>query len=110
MSVPLDPFDPTVIAPGLIAIPLEPTPWDDLPDGQHAVTPDGIVWGRRDGLWHRDPWWQGTDADSVDEFIEICADPNAWAYDLGHPRKNVEESHGPLTPVALPGPMNWDAS
>lgn len=100
VPVPLDPFDPTVIAPGLAAIPLTPTPWDDLPDGQHAVTPDGTVWQRRNGLWHRHPWWQGS---TVEETVAVCADPDEYAYDLGWTRKHVEESVGSLTPITLPG-------
>lgn len=73
----LDPIEPTRIAPNLTAIPLGPTVWDDLPDGQHAVTPDGTVWQRRNGLWHMDPWYQREDADQI---IAVCAEPDAWAY------------------------------
>lgn len=50
-SIPLDPIEPTVIGPGLAAVSLAPTVWDDLPDWQYALTPDGIVWQRRRGLW-----------------------------------------------------------
>lgn len=96
----LDPLDPTAIAPGVIAIPLEPTPWDDLPDGQHAVTPDGTVWQRRGGLWFRDPWWQGMEADDI---AAVCADPDEWAYSLGWPRRDVEDGNGPLRAITLPG-------
>jgi hypothetical protein len=99
--IPLDPIDATQIAPGLVAIPLGPTPWDDLNDGQHAITPDGVVWQRREGLWHRDPWWQGNDAA---ETCEVCSDPGDWAYDLGWSRKHIEDSVGPLTPITLPTP------
>ena len=95
----LDPFDPMVIAPGLAAIPLTPTPWDDLPNGQYAVDPQGIVWQRRAGLWHRDPWWQGCDAA---EIIDICDAFETFAYDLGWTRKHVEDSVGLLTPIILP--------
>ena len=96
----LDPFDPTVIAPGVAAIPLTPTPWDDLPDGQHAVTPDGTVWQRRAGLWHRHPWWQGSTAE---EIIAVCDDPDEYAYSLGWTRKHVEENVGGLMTIDLPG-------
>lgn len=96
----LDPLDPSAVAPGVAAVPLTSTPWDDLPDGQHAVTPDGTVWQRRSGLWHREPWWQGSDAD---EIVNICSDPDEYAYDLGWTRKQVEENVGPLTPITLPG-------
>lgn len=99
MSTPLDPIDPTAIGPGLAAIPLSPTPWDDLLDWQHAVTPDGIVWQRRDGLWSPDPWWQLEDAEQIKA---VCADPDEWAYGGGWPRKMVEEAHGPLEPIDLP--------
>lgn len=97
--IPLDPIEPTEIAPGVIAIPLAPTVWDDLPDGQHAVTPDGTVWQRRGGLWFMDPWWQREDAAQI---IAICAEPDEWAYSNGWPRKTVEEGYGALTPVVLP--------
>jgi hypothetical protein len=96
----LDPLDPTSIMPDLTVVPLTPTPWDDLPDGQHAVTPDGAVWQRRAGLWHRDPWWQGSDAE---EIIAVCTEPDEYAFDLGWTRKHVEETVGPLTPIRLPG-------
>lgn len=99
MTTPIDPIDPTVIGPGLVAIPLSPTVWDDLPDGQCAVTPNGTVWKRRKGLWHMDPWWQGEDADQIKA---ICAEPDQWAYDGGWPRKYVEEAHGALDPITLP--------
>lgn len=99
MSGDLDPIDPTPITPGLVAIPLSPTVWDDLLDGQHAVTPDGWVWQRREGLWVGDPWWQEVDAA---EIIAICAEPNEWAYDMGWPRAHVEDTHGSLTPITLP--------
>lgn len=99
ITMPLDPFDPVVIAPGVAAIPLTPAPWDDLPDGQHAVTPDGSVWQRRKGLWHRDPWWQGLVAR---EIVAVCAEPDEWAFGLGWTRKHVEEHVGPLTPITLP--------
>lgn len=96
----LDPLDPTLVAPGVAAIPLTSTPWDDLPDGQHAVTPNGVVWQRRSGLWHRDPWWQGSEAS---EIVNVCTDPDEYAYDLGWTRKHVEDTHGPLTSITLPG-------
>lgn len=95
----MDPFDPTVIAPGVVAIPLTPTPWDDMEDGQTAVDTVGHVWIRHDGLWYRYPWWQGADRD---ELIATCADPGGWAYSLGWSRAHVEEAHGALTPVTLP--------
>jgi hypothetical protein len=98
-GIPLDPIDPTAISPGLAAVPLAPSVWDDLPDGQHALTDNAVVWVRRNGLWHRDPWWQGEDADQIKA---VCADPDEWAYDLGWPRKYVEDAHGPLTPITLP--------
>lgn len=98
-SIPLDSIEPTVIGPGVAAIPLTPTVWDDAEDGQHAVTVDGTVWERRRGMWWRHPWWQGLDAE---EIIATCADPDDWAYSLGWPRKNVEDAHGPLTPITLP--------
>lgn len=98
-AIPLDPFDPTEIAPGVVAIPLTPTPWDDAEDGQHAVTPDGTVWQRRAGLWHQDPWWQQSDAE---EIKAICADPDEWAYGNGWTRKHIEDAYGPLTPITLP--------
>jgi len=104
-AVPLDPIDPTVIGPGLAAIPLAPTVWDDLPDGQWAVTPDGRVFRRRNGLWHLDPWWQGTDGA---EIIAVCEYPNQWAYDSGWPRKMVEDAHGVLTPITLPSTYPHD--
>lgn len=97
---PLDPIDPTAIGPGLTAIPLGATPWDELGDGQHAVVRDGTVWVRRAGMWHRDPWWQRRDAD---EIVAVCADPDGWAYDMGWTRKHIEDTYGPMTPVALPG-------
>lgn len=95
----LDPTEPTEIGPGLAAIPLHPTPWDDLDDGTRAVTRNGVVWERRAGMWHRSPWWQGSDGD---EIIAICADPDDWAYDLPYSRAHVEEAYGPLAPVVLP--------
>lgn len=97
----LDPIEPTAITPNLTAIPLTPTVWDDLPDGQHAVTPNGIVFQRRKGLWHMDPWWQNN-GDGA-EIAAICADPDSWAYNDGWPRHIVEDAHGPLDPVKLPG-------
>lgn len=97
--IPLDPIEPTQIGPGLAAIPLIPTPWDDLPDGQHAVTEDGTVWQRRKGLWWRDPWWQGSDAEQI---VAVCANPDEWAYSNGWTRKQVEDSQGPLMPITLP--------
>ena len=97
--IPLDPIDPTEIAPGVVVVPQTPSPWDDAEDGQHAVTPDGLVYERRDGLWHLDPWWQTEDHDQI---VAICADPDEWAYDNGWPRKYVEDTHGPLTPITLP--------
>ena len=97
--IPLDPIDPTVIGPGLAAIPLAPTVWDDLTDGQHAVTPGGIVWQRRGGLWHMDPWWQ---REVAEQIIAICAEPDEWAYDNGWPRGYVEDAYGPLTAITLP--------
>jgi hypothetical protein len=98
-SIPLDPIDPTQIAPNMAAIPLAPTVWDDLSDGQHAVTPDGTVWQRREGLWYRDPWWQGEDAEQI---IAVCTDPSEWAYALGWTRKHVEDAVGLLAPITLP--------
>lgn len=98
-SINLDPIEPTQIGPGLVAIPLEPTPWDDLEDGQYAVTPNGTVWLRRKGLWFREPWYQGSDAE---EIIAVCADPDEWAYNNGWTRKHVEDATGPLTPITLP--------
>ena len=95
----LDWIDPIDIDPRLTVIPLAPTVWDDAKDGQHAVTDDGIVWERRDGLWWRHPWWQNSDAE---EIIATCADPDEWAYSLGWPRKNVEDAHGSLTYITLP--------
>lgn len=95
----LDPIEPTAIAPGLVAIPLTPTPWDDAEDGQCAVTSDGTVWKRRDGLWHRHPWWQGVDTEQI---VAVCEEPDEWAYDLGWTRKHIEESVGALTYIALP--------
>lgn len=97
--VPVDPIEPTQIAPNALVIPLAPTVWDDLPDGQHAVTPDGTVWQRRGGLWYAYPWWQREDAAQI---IAVCADPGEWAYDNGWPRKMVEDACGTLTPIALP--------
>ena len=99
VPVPLDPIEPTVIGPGLAAIPLIPTPWDDAEDGQCAVTHDGTVWQRRKGLWHMNPWWQGTPAE---EIIAICAKPDHWAYDLDWTRKQVEDAKGLLTPIVPP--------
>lgn len=99
-GMPLDPIEPTAIGPGLTAIPLTPSVWDDAEDGQHAVTPNGLVFQRRDGLWHMDPWWQNNG--DGEQIAAICADPDEWAYDSGWPRKYVEDAHGPLTPVALP--------
>ena len=96
----LDPIDPTVIGPGLVAVPLGPTVWDDLPDGQHAVAPDGTVYQRRGGLWFRDPWWQGSDGEEV---VAICDNPDGWAYDNGWPRAYIEAAEGGLTPIVLPG-------
>jgi hypothetical protein len=95
----LDPIAPTVIAPKAAAVPLAPTAWDDISDGQHTVTPDGRVWHRRTGLWHADPWWQGV---TVDEITDVCSRPDEYAYDLGWPRAVVEDVHGPMTPVQLP--------
>ena len=100
-NTPIDPIDPTVIGPGLVAIPMAPTVWDDLPDGQHAVTPNGLVFQRRDCLWHMDPWWQGNG--DGEEIAAICAKPESWAFDMGWPRKYVEDAHGVLTPITLPG-------
>ena len=100
-NTPIDPINPTVIGPGLVAIPMAPTVWDDLPNGQHAVTPNGLVFQRRDGLWHMDPWWQNNGGG--EEVIAICAKPDSWDYDGGWPRKYVEDAHGPLTPITLPG-------
>ena len=97
--IPLDPIEPTLIGPGLVATPLTPTVWDDMPDGQHAVTPNGIVFQRRKGLWFMDPWWQREDAEQI---IAVCAEPDEWAYNNGWPRKNIEDAHGPLTPITLP--------
>lgn len=102
MSTPLDPIEPTVIGPGLAAIPLTPTVWDDAEDGQHAVTSDGIVFQRRKGLWHMDPWWQNN-GDGA-EIVAVCENPDDWAYGLGWPRKMVEDTHGPLAPITLPEP------
>lgn len=101
MSEPIeiDPVDPTVVAPGVVAIPLSPSVWDDLKDGQHALTANGSVWLRRGGLWHPDPWWQGMDGE---EIKAVCVDPDDWAYDNGWPRKYVEDAHGPLAPITLP--------
>lgn len=95
----LDPIDPTILGPGLAAIPLAPTVWDDAEDGQHAVTQDATVWQRRDGLWWREPWWQGSDHD---EIVAVCADPGEWAYGLGWPRDQLEAAHGPLTLIMIP--------
>ena len=95
----LDPIDPTAISPGLAAAPLTPPVWDDAEDGQHAVTPNGVVFQRRDGLWHMDPWWQ---TEGGQQIADICAAPDAWAFDLGWPRKFVEETHGVLTSITLP--------
>lgn len=100
LPINLDPIEPTRIGPGLAAIPLAPTVWDDLPDWQYALTPDGIVWQRRRGLWWPAPWWQTEDADQIKA---ICAEPDEWAYASGWPRKMVEEAHGPLEPITLPG-------
>lgn len=97
--LPLDPIDLTAITPEVVAIPLTPTVWDDAENGQHAVTQDGTVWHRRDGLWWRDPWWQGSDHD---EIVATCADPEEWAYSLGWPRKQVEDAQGPLTYITIP--------
>jgi hypothetical protein len=96
----LDPIEPTAISPGLAAIPLAPTPWDDAEDGQHAVTPNGIVFHRRGGLWHMYPWWQNN-GDGA-EIAAICAGPDEWAFDLDWTRKHVEDAHGPLTFITLP--------
>ena len=96
----LDPFDPVLLAHGLVAVPLTPTPWDDLPDGQHAITTNGTVWQRKDGLWHRQPWWQGC---TYAEVLAVCTDPDEYAYSLCWTRKQVEESVGPLTLINLPG-------
>lgn len=101
----LDPIDPTPIGPGLTAVPLAPTPWDDCEDGQHAVTGDGTVFVRRRGLWHFAAWWQGTDGA---EIIAICLNPGEWAYDTGWPRKMVEDAKGPLTPISLPATYPHD--
>lgn len=102
----LDPIDPTPIGPGLTAIPLTATPWDELEDGQYAVTPDGTVFVRRDDLWHLSPWWQGSDGA---EIVAICENPDEWAYDLGWTRKHIEDARGPLTPITLPTPPTTDA-
>lgn len=99
-GIPLDPIEPTEIGPGLVAIPISPTVWDDLPDGQHAVAPDGSVFQRRKGLWYPIPWWQGSDAA---EIIAVCAHPDEWAWCSGWPRHAIEIAHGPLTPITLPG-------
>lgn len=99
-SIPLDPIEPTVIGPGLAAVSLAPTVWDDLPDWQYALTPDGIVWQRRRGLWWPAPWWQTEDADQIKA---VCAEPDEWAYASGWPRKMVEDAYGKLEPVTLPG-------
>lgn len=99
-GVNLDPIESTAIGPGLAAIPLGATVWDDAEDGQHAVTPDGIVFQCRKGLWHMDPWWQNN-GDGA-EIAAICADPDEWAFDSGWPRKMVEDAHGPLTYITLP--------
>ena len=96
----LDPIEPTTIGPGLAAIPLTPTVWDDAEDWQHAVTSNGMVWQRRRGLWWPSPWWQGSDAE---EIKAVCANPDDWAYSNGWPRKMVEDAHGPLEPITLPG-------
>ena len=98
--IPLDPIDATQIAPGVAVIPLIPTPWDDLPDGQHAVTPDGTVWKRNSGLWRMDPWYQRDDAEQI---IAVCENPDEWAYGNDWTRKHVEDAFGPLTPITLPG-------
>lgn len=102
-ETPLDPIEPTQIAPSVAAIPLTPTPWDDAEDGQCAVTSDGTMWQQRKGLWHRHPWWQGSDAG---EIVAVCEDPDEWAFDLGWTRKHVEDTSGPLTPITLPGGPN----
>jgi hypothetical protein len=99
VSIPLDPIEATAIGPGLAAISLAPTVWDDLPDGQHALTPDGVVWQRRRGLWWPSPWWQLEDAEQIKA---TCADPDSWAYASGWPRKMIEDAHGPLEPITLP--------
>lgn len=101
----LDPIDPTEIAPGVAAVPLIPTPWDDMTDGQHALSGDGTVWQRRGGLWHMAPWWQD---EAADEIKAICADPDEWAYDVGWTRKQVEDAKGPLTPITLPSTYPHD--
>ena len=95
----LDPIDPTRITDRLAAIPLTPTVWDDMPDWQYALTPDGIVWQRRRGLWWPAPWWQTEDAEQI---VAVCANPDEWAYASGWPRKMVEDAHGPLEPITLP--------
>lgn len=99
MSIPLDPIDPTPIAPGLVAIPLTPTPWDQFNDGQVGLTQDGTVWQRRHGLWHRHPWWQSEDADQI---RAVCSNPGEWAYDMGWTLAQVEATKGPIEPITLP--------
>src|ERR1044072_6802921 len=95
----LDPIEPTVIGPGLVAVPMTPTVWDDLPDGQHVLTPDGRVWRRRGGLWYLDPWWQGEDAEQIKA---ICENPDKWAFNLSWTRAQVEDAYGPMEPIMLP--------
>ncbi len=97
---PIDPIEPTAIGPGLAAMSLASTVWDDMDDGQHAVSPDAVVWVRHKGIWHRAAWWQTIDAE---EIVAICEDPDEWAYDLGWPRAWVEDHHGgALVPITLP--------
>lgn len=98
-GVPLDPIDPTTVGPGITAIPIAPTVWDDADDGQHAVTEEGIVYQRRNGLWHMDPWYQGTDRA---EIVDVCNDPASWSFGVGWPRAMIESTHGLLTYITLP--------
>lgn len=97
--VPLDPIEPTRINDCPVAIPLAPSVWDDLPDGQYALTSNGWVWQRRRGLWWPAPWWQTEDAEQIKA---VCANPDEWAYANGWPRKMVEDALGPLEPINLP--------
>lgn len=116
-AINVDPIDPTVIGPGLVIMSAGPTVWDDLPDGQLAYTDrtlNGIeaaehvtVWQRREGVWHRFPWWQGW---APDEFPAVLADPVTWGIDRGWSRGLLEETQGPLHPITdLPG-MLWPDS
>lgn len=98
-AIPLDPIGPTAITPNLVAVPMAPTVWDDLADGQHAVTGNGYVWLRRGGIWYADPWWQGADGA---EIFMVCADSDSWAWGAGWPRHILEDAYGPLTPITLP--------